>query len=134
MEARSLILLSCSHEKRSGGEHFDSASRCIYSEAFLPRQGPSLLDRRRRVLGLLHGRPTRLYNEDQKGGFRDERGCNQKLVPGPDFGGTDPGKDIYLPAWKRHAGRFFAQLETESPDFWKAIPSQPGEILLVCRL
>ena len=134
MEARSLILLSCSHEKRSGGEHFDSASRCLYSEAFLPSEGPPLLDRRRRVLGLLHGKPTRLYNEDQKGGFRDERGCNRKLVPGPDFGDTDPGKDIYLPAWKRHAGRFFAQLETESPRFWKAIPSQPVEILLVCGL
>jgi hypothetical protein len=56
------------------------------------------------------------------------------LVPGPDFGGTDPSKDIYLPAWKRYAGRFFSQLETESPKFWKAIPSQPVEILLVSGL
>jgi hypothetical protein len=44
-----------------------------------------------------------LYNEDQKGGFRDDRKCNRDLLLGPDFGGIDPGKATYLPAWQRYA-------------------------------
>ena len=134
MEPRSLILLSCSREKRSDGERFDPDSRRICSERFLPREGSRLLDCRKRIWTLLKGGPPRLYNEDQKGGFRDDRKCNKDLVLGPDFGGTDPAKAIYLPAWKRYAGRFFSKLEEESPEFWSFVASKPVEILFVSGL
>jgi hypothetical protein len=75
-----------------------------------------------------------LYNEDQKGGFRDERKCNKGLLPGPDFGGNDPAKAIYIPAWKRYAGRFFSKLEEESPEFWSLIANKPVEILFLSGL
>jgi hypothetical protein len=85
-------------------------------------------------LTLLKGGPPRLYNEDQKGGFRDDRKCNKDLLLGPDFGGTDPAKAIYLPAWKRYAGRFFSKVEEESPEFWSLIANKPVEILFVSGL
>jgi hypothetical protein len=134
VEPRSLILLSCSRDKRGGGERFDQAVRCVYSTQFLPEEGPPLVDRRKKTLALLQGAPPRLYDDDQKGGFRDERGCNRKLALGPDFGSTDTGERVYLPAWKRYAGRFFSRLQEESPEFWNTIRDQPVEVLFVSGL
>jgi hypothetical protein len=131
MEARSLILLSCSHDKRAGGERFDLSSRRISSEKTLPKVGLQLVGCRKRIRELLQGGPPRLYNEDQKGGFRDERECNRQLVFGPDLAGDDTDKSIYLPAWQRYTGRFFVQLEKDSPQFWKTISSHPVEVLFV---
>jgi hypothetical protein len=56
------------------------------------------------------------------------------LLPGLDFGGKDPAKAIYLPAWQRYRGRFFSKLEEESTEFWSLIANRPVEILFVSGL
>jgi peroxide stress protein YaaA len=89
---------------------------------------------RRKVLGLLHGETGRLYDEDQRGGFRDLRPCNRGLFAGPDFNGSIPDREIYLPACERYCGRFFDQLTRESPNFWSEIPGYPVEISFVSGL
>src|SRR5213594_3877687 len=97
--ARSLILLSCSRDKRPGGELYRSDGRSICLPRFLPDTvSDKLLKKRAEVLDLLRGKSGRLRNEDQKGGFRDERRSNQNLHFGPDFGAQGHGRDVYLQA------------------------------------
>jgi hypothetical protein len=124
---RSLILLSGSHAKRQGGRLFDPASRRIVQ--LLPNGREALIKTRNKLFGLLHGESGRLYNEDQKGGFRDVRACNRRLRMGPDFGGSISDDEIYLPAYQRYSGRFFDQLECDSPDFWNELPSDVLEVV-----
>jgi len=131
-EAYTLILLSCSHAKHSGGRLFDPLSRRIIE--FLSDQHNTLVNRRIKLLKLLRGETGRLYNEDQKGGFRDLRSCNRQLVEGPDFNGSIPDRQIYLPAYERYCGRFFEQLTRESPDFWRDVRDKPIEIIFVSGL
>lgn len=132
-QGRTLLLLSCSRDKRSGGELLDLRSRSV--PACIPRD-PSLrlLSTREKVRQMLQGNTTRLYNEDQKGGFRDERRANQRLIGGPDFSGPSTNRKTYLPAYRRYSGRFFARIEQEAPDFWQTIPGLPIEILFVSGL
>jgi hypothetical protein len=69
---------------------------------------------------MLGGGPPRLYNEDQKGGYRDEHSPNRQLVEGPEFGGSNLA--AYMPACERYAGRFFGQLSLMAPKFWRVLP------------
>lgn len=131
-ESRSLILLSCSNAKRGGGRPFDPGSRQILS--YLGNTRDPLIAKRRKLLALLHGETGRLYNEDQKGGFRDLRPCNRSLATGPDFGGPTTDEEIYRPAYERYCGRFFDQLTRESPNFWNNIRGKPVEIVFVSSL
>jgi hypothetical protein len=131
-ETRSLILLSCSHAKRNGGRPFDPTHRRVTQ--FLGDDSVALIKRRAKLLKLLRGETGRLYNEDQKGGFRDLRECNQKLVQGPEFDGAIPEAQIYLPAYERYCGRFFGRLTSKSPAFWTKLQDKPVEIVFVSAL
>ena len=131
-KSRSLILLSCSHSKLSGGRVFDPACRQI--TPLLGDQREALIARRKKLLKLLRGETGRIHNEDQKGGFRDLRQCNRQLIQGPEFGGPSPTREIYLPAFERYCGRFFDRLTTISPTFWTKIRDQSLEILIVSAL
>jgi len=86
------------------------------------------------IAKMLRGRSaaTRLYNEDQRGGFRDEHACNRDLKFGPDFGGQEEGS--YLPAHRRYIGRFFSSLCQEARSFWDDLPNHPVEVLFVSGL
>jgi hypothetical protein len=72
------------------------------------------------------------------GGFRDLRRANRGLQRGPDFGDADFGKKIYLPAYRRYSGRFFAELDKLNRDlkrdFWSELPRDRIEILFVSGL
>lgn len=131
-QARTLILLACSHDKRSGGNCFERSVRRLASPQYLPNFSESLLARRHSVLELLKGNGGRLY--DPEGGFRDLRRQNKALVAGPDLRGTDSGTPSYLPAFRRYDGRFFVKLEKAAPDFWSELPRHPIEILFVSGL
>jgi len=114
METRTLILLSTSHDKRTGRKLFNRSDRRVCSPDFLPHQHKQLLEQRNEVLWMLHGGPPKLYNEDQQSGFRNLRKCNRKLAKGSDFGGSEVGD--YYPAYERYSGRFFMEMR---PEFWK---------------
>jgi hypothetical protein len=131
-DARSLILLSCSHAKRGGGRLFDPAYRQIFS--LLGNQRDALVKTRKQLLRLLRGEKARLYDEDQKGGFRDLRTCNRELFEGADFNGSALDQEIYLPAHARYTGRFFEQLTRESPGFWDKLRGSNVEIVFVSGL
>jgi hypothetical protein len=83
---------------------------------------------------MLQGDTTRLYNEEQKGGYRDQRRCNQRLLGGPDFGGVASGSKAFLPAHRRYTGRFFTTIERAAPDFWSTISAYPIEVIFVSGL
>jgi hypothetical protein len=83
---------------------------------------------------LLKGDPGRLYNTDQKGGFRDERACNRRLIEGPEFGGNRPGEAAYHPAYQRYSeGRLYSRLIEKAPTFWQTVP-ESVEIIVVSAL
>lgn len=138
-KGRTLILLSCSRDKRSGGDPYDFQKPSILSKACLSDTSlAQLTDQRFEIFKLLnptlYRTSTRLYNEDQKGGFRDERQCNRALRPGPDFGAANPGMKTYLPAYQRYCGRFFSQLQAESSSFWERLSKLPIDIVIVSGL
>ena len=112
MGARTIILLSCSYRKRPGGAVFDTQVRSL--PTFLERNGRTLREKRLRIAAMLRGESgrVRLYNGDQRGGFRDEQACNQELRFGADLGGH--GEARYLPAHQRYMGRFFSGLSQEA--------------------
>jgi hypothetical protein len=135
---QSLLLISCSHHKEtSGQETFDALTRRgarSFHECLSSSARALLLERRKLIRALLKGSPGRLYNADQKGGFRDERACNRRLVDGPEFGGNTPGEAIYLPAYQRYSeGRFYSQLMEIAPSFWETLP-ESVEIIVVSAL
>lgn len=134
MQDRVLILLSCSHDKRRGGAAFDPSSRTICSETILPDTRARVLTTRQKIRQFLRGGPPRLYNEDQSGGYRDDRKCNRALCKGPDFAGNEHCTNGYLPAFKRYSGRFFDELERQSPEFWVELAGRPVEIMFVSGL
>src|ERR1039458_8631920 len=80
MQERTIILLSCSRDKRQGGDGFDETARRLASSTALPQQWKALLAERKKISTLLRGRRGRLYNDDQAGGFRDLRAWNRLLV------------------------------------------------------
>ncbi|MGB8413327.1 MAG: hypothetical protein WCE23_10925 [Candidatus Binatus sp.] len=138
IQSRSLVLLSCSNRKRTERQRTFAGLKGLGARSiheFLTRSIRELLfDRRRAIRRLLKGDAARLYNADQKGGFRDERPCNRRLAEGPEFGGGDPGEAIYLPAYERYSeGRFFARLTAAAPSFWEKLP-QSTEIVFVSAL
>jgi hypothetical protein len=128
-----LILLSCSNRKRTDGERLSQLKGRSISEFLSKPEQQILLQRRNEIRRMLGGGPPRLYNEDQKGGYRDERLSNKRLRHGPDFGGDDPSTPVYLPAHERYAGRFFAHLLDAAPTFWKRVPDSV-EIVFVSAL
>jgi hypothetical protein len=130
-QTRCLLLLSCSNAKREGGQPFAPSARKI-SDSLSNETRIALYKQRNRVRSLLRGEGGRLYNEDQKGGFRDERPCNAEIAQGPDFGGAAEGN--YLPACQRYNGRFFARLNREAPTFWKDLRVDRIEIVFLSAL
>ncbi len=130
-QTRSLLLLSCSNAKREGGRPFDPSTRKI-SDSLSGETRNALHNQRNRVLSLLRGEGGRLYNEDQKGGFRDERTCNADIAQGPDFANSADGS--YLPAYQRYNGRFFARLTSDSPTFWSHLRGGRIEIVFLSAL
>jgi len=50
---------------------------------------------------------------------------------GPDFGGSISDDEICLPAYQRYSGRFFDQLEFDSPNFWSELQSDVLEVVFV---
>ena len=83
---------------------------------------------------MLTGHPRRLVNQDQGGGYRDERPSNLRITNGPEFFDGDPPGKGYLPAYQRYSGRFFTALRRRSPKFWKQVPEYPVEIVFVSAL
>lgn len=134
MQERTIILLSCSRDKLPGGKSFDASSRRISSTSALPHLSNALTAQRRRIFSLLRGRQGRLYDEDQRGGFRDLRSSNRELSAGPDFGDAGKQKGLYQPAFKRYQGRFFVELSQRCPTFWEKLRKEPVEILFVSGL
>src|SRR5689334_20254085 len=132
-KVKTLLLLSCSRDKRSGGGPYDISTRNIPRN--LSRTGRALLAKRQEIASMLrHDKGySRLYNKDQKGGFRDERECNCKLKIGPDLGGEEAG-GFYLPAHERYSGRFFSRLNSENPDFWESLSHAQMEVMFVSGL
>lgn len=132
VQERTIILLACSHDKRSGSTRFDRSIRRLASPQYLPNLSESLLAWRHSVAELLKGNGGRLY--DPEAGFRDLRRQNRALVAGPDLRGTDSGTPSYMPTFRRYDGRFFVKLEKVAPDFWSELPQHPVEILFVSGL
>lgn len=111
MAGKSLILLSCSRAKRTGGGAHVPGSPSIGQ--FLADRGDALFHRRLKVknaLGRVH---------DPQDGYRGMRRPNRELVSGPDFGGSAQG-GRYLPAYERYAGRLFQALQEKAPGFWNS--------------
>jgi len=131
-KTRVLLLLSCSHRKQPRGLALRQPAPAIAN--YLPNTRGELLNCRRQVFDLLKGRSSRLYDEEQKGGYRDEHGPNRKLCDGLEFGGQPEPSALYLPAYERYAGRFFEMLTEESPEFWNKIRESPAEVLFVSAL
>ena len=135
MQERSLILLSCSRDKRPDGERFDHSARRMASRAHIPHRWVEFIGGRSRIFNLLKGVNGRLRNIDQAGGFCDERRSNKNLLPGPDFGGTAFEQPIFLPAYQRYCGRFFTELTCVKREFWEELTSHPAvDILFVSGL
>jgi cytoplasmic iron level regulating protein YaaA (DUF328/UPF0246 family) len=126
MSARTLILLSCSRDKLCGGSRFDNTTRRLSSRTSLTNYSELLSRKREQIFDLLKGKTDRLYNEDQGGGYRDERGVNQALT-------HDPYELAYMPAYERYDGRFFTAMRKVSPQFWSKLPKEV-EILFVSGL
>jgi cytoplasmic iron level regulating protein YaaA (DUF328/UPF0246 family) len=126
MSARTLILLSCSRDKRCGGARFDGSIRRLSTRTSLPNYSELFSRKREQIFDLLKGKTGRLYNEDQGGGYRDERGVNQALT-------HDPDELAYMRAYERYDGRFFTAMRKLKPNFWNEIPKQI-EILFVSGL
>jgi hypothetical protein len=133
MPGRTLILLSCSRSKRPGGVSFDAAARRFASSGALPGPSSGFIGTRKEIFDLLHG-GRQLHNEDQQGGFRGDVAANKALLLGPDFGGRAPGEPVYMPAYRRYNGRFFAALDALAPTFWSGLHKHPIEILFVSGL
>jgi hypothetical protein len=134
MPGHSLILLSCSRNKRPGGVLLDPWIRCLSSSSSLHRVVGDFVAVRRTIFDLLHGKNGRLYDEDQKGGFRDERRVNRDLFLGPEFGGRATGYSSYMPAYRRYAGRFFETIDAIAPNFWTELREEPVDVLFVSGL
>lgn len=129
---RVLLLLSCSHRKRPDGLApaftMPRISECLtFSRA-------KFLECRRKVFDLLKGRRSRLYDREQRGGYRDDHGPNRKLRAGHEFDLEIDPKAVYMPANQRYAGRFFERLDEENPNFWNDLVESPIEILFVSGL
>src|ERR1039457_1818163 len=92
MQNRTLILLSCSRGKTSGGSPYDRNSQSPRIESSLSKTRGELLRTRKEILWLLAGGQPRLRNDDQSAGFRDEHDVNNGLIAGPDFGENDFGR------------------------------------------
>ena len=127
-----LLLLSCSHRKRPDGLAPPSTaprvSECLtFSRA-------KFLGCRRSVFDLLKGTRSRLYDREQRGGYRDEHGPNRKLRGDQEFDLEKDPRALYLPANQRYAGRFFERLDEENPKFWNGLLQTPIEILFVSAL
>jgi hypothetical protein len=134
----SLLVLSCSNHKQTDRQDtfgsLKSSGARSFHECLTPSARALLFERRNLIRALLKGDRERLYNADQKGGFRDERPCNRKLIQGPEFGGSVPDQAIYLSAYKRYSeGRFYSRLSSMAPTFWRRIP-QSVEIIIVSAL
>lgn len=134
----SLLLISCSNRKQTSGQESWTAltgrGARPFHECLTSSARALLLERRNLIRALLKGDRGRLYNADQKGGFRDERACNRRLVEGPEFGGNAPGEAIYLPAYQRYSeGRFYSRLIEIAPTFWQTLP-ESVEIIVVSAL
>jgi hypothetical protein len=137
--SRVLILLSCSRDKRTGGETFDPTSASVVARLSTAQQR-RFVAKRQEVFELLHRRRgatgsndlPRLYNDDQAGGYRDERAANMTLAKGPDFGGEE-SSGLYLPGYRRYAGRFFVKLAYILGDFWSELPPEV-EVVFVSAL
>jgi hypothetical protein len=136
METRTIILLSCSHDKQHGGGRLDrpGGERSLLSNNLHASNRVRLLDMRNQIRGLLKGDHGRLCNADQKGGYRDERSVNRNLLCGPDFGGTDPEESHYMLAYERYNGRFFQKLRALNQRFWEDLDKRPVEMLFVSGL
>jgi hypothetical protein len=126
---RSLLLLSCSREKQPGGVLGRRGGRSFAE--ILRVGGRGILEQRTEIRRMLRGGPPRINNQDQKGGFRDERSTNRNLANGPDFGGSDVA--AYLPACKCYTGRFFDELLSVASGFWDELPPSI-EIIFVSGL
>jgi len=127
----SLILLSCSHDKRHGGRQFKSGARQIFN--FLGKNRNDLIQNRRKLFEMLSANSEkRLWSV--KDGYRDARTPNKNLVVGPDCDFSHSVENVYLPAYERYDGRFFLQLIKESPNFWVDLPNQPIEMIFVTGL
>ncbi len=134
MPARTLLLLSCSRDKRQGGAPVSCTARQFPSRNTVPKRSEHMFSTRRKILGYLHGDPRPLYNEDQQGGLRRFRSANRDLTAGPDFGVVGLPGIKYMPAHARYAGRFFTSLLSARPNFWQELPGTAIEILFVSGL
>lgn len=130
---RTLILLSCSRDKNSGGTRFPTKGR-QFSKCLI-NQKKEFIQKRKNILDyLLYEREYRIHAPDSCDGYRDERISNSKLVRGPDFGYDSTSDEVYLPANQRYVGRFFNGLLKASPRFWEDLFRFPVEILFVSAL
>jgi hypothetical protein len=134
----SLLVVSCSNHKQTQKqdtfEKLSSSGARSFHECLTPAARALLFERRNVIRALLKGDQERLYNTDQKGGFRDERPTNRKLAQGPEFGGIAPQQTIYLSAYRRYSdGRFYSRLAETDPTFWQRIP-ESVEIIIVSAL
>src|SRR5215472_12022723 len=128
-QGRSVLLLSCSNRKASGGTSAWQGDR-FFPGKLASNRCKRLLERRNDIRQmLLPDGPARLYDRDRNGGYRDESPPNFPLANGPDFGGSEPA--LYRPAHERYTGRFFGRLTRLAPNFWR---EPPVEILFVSGL
>jgi hypothetical protein len=68
---RSLLLLSCSNRKASGGTSAWQGDR-FFPGKLSSNRGSGTLERRNEIRRMLRGGPPRLYDRDRNGGYRDE--------------------------------------------------------------
>lgn len=134
MQNRTLILLSCSRGKTSGGGPYDHNSQSRQIESSLPKTGGALFQTRRQILWLLAGGAPRLKNDDQSAGFRDQHPVNKRLIAGRDFAQNNFNRSAYMPAFQRYNGRFFSKLQEADRDFWTRLDRHSMEILFVSGL
>ena len=128
-----LILLSCSNHKESGGRRYQTEDRQIFRNLMV-KEAEELIRKRKEIFSYLHNdREKRIFATGTKDGYRDERGANPELMlVGPDLGyGSSSSQQIYLPAYKRYKSRFFNGLLKAAPNFWENLHQYSVEILFV---
>ena len=125
-DSASLLLLSCSNEKLSGGSPYgEIQGRTIGSFLSRPMRR-RLFNRRNQMRGMLKERTRRrLHNQDQMAGFRDARPRNLDLQEGPDFGREAIGA-CYRRACERYHGRLSTRLASRASSFWSDLRVNGG--------
>jgi cytoplasmic iron level regulating protein YaaA (DUF328/UPF0246 family) len=102
-----LIITICSNNKKQGGGPFVKENPSLL--AALPEHASTIIKKRQAILHLLKG------GEAIRDGIEiSHMQLNSRLKLGPEIGGNE--SSLFMPAYKRYIGRFFAEVEKNNPN------------------